>query len=422
MHIHTPHDVSVTDKATAPTGPVAPCRLLLPVTSRTMAAGSSLTATEAHDADPFTLLVQILLVLAVLPLSHALVVMASLVLVAHPVRIAHVERLHPCGTAEVHRLPRPLVPQVAHPAFLLAPFALFGILQAPPPLGACATAGLQTSQLPERLVVLPLDGAHASPSDDESLAARGGDRHLVDFAQIGGGLHRLVRTGHRRGSRWGGNHQVQFIAPVPHQGDGPDLLRQLCERERKGLASSSHRQDQSLALTRDGLGRPLHSQVLLGVMGVAMARVPLAQLVDGLDIGQKLLANHLDRLAVQRVLPPLGFALQVVSARPGHPCAARLPVPLDTIHPHLCGFHLRPLQARAGPPVEILERIDAYRLHGCSSSCMSLSYSTTNTCFSQGGDNTQMGARSSSLSTPLLTIAGPNTTLVVVPMYEHFRI
>ena len=231
MHIHTPHNVSVADKATAPTGPGASCRLLLPVTSRTMAAGSSLTATEAHDADPFTLLLQILLVLAVLPLRHALVVMPPFRLVAYPVRIAHIERLHPFGTAEVHYLPRALVPQITHPAFLLAPFALFAVLQAPPALGAFATARLQASKPPERLVVLPLDAADASPGDNESRPARGGDRHLVDFAQIGSCLHRLVRTGHgqgsRRGSRRGGHHDVQCIAPVPDQGDGPDLLRQV---------------------------------------------------------------------------------------------------------------------------------------------------------------------------------------------------
>src|SRR5579864_5086860 len=51
MHVHASHDISVTDKATTPTGPVPSFRLLLPVTSWTAAAGSPLTATEAHDAD-----------------------------------------------------------------------------------------------------------------------------------------------------------------------------------------------------------------------------------------------------------------------------------------------------------------------------------------------------------------------------------
>ncbi len=86
MHVHASHNISVAHKATAPTGPRASCRLLLPVASWTVAAGSPLTATEAHDADLFTLLLQIPLVLAVLPLTHALVVMPPLVLNTFQIR------------------------------------------------------------------------------------------------------------------------------------------------------------------------------------------------------------------------------------------------------------------------------------------------------------------------------------------------
>ena len=136
MHVHAPHNVSVAHKTTAPTDPIPSFRLLPPVAPWTVAAGSSLTAAEAHDADLLTFLLEILLVLAIFPLTHALVVMAPLLPVAHPVRIAHVERLHPLRSAEVDHLPRPLVPQVAHPALHLAAFARPSILQAPPALGA----------------------------------------------------------------------------------------------------------------------------------------------------------------------------------------------------------------------------------------------------------------------------------------------
>jgi hypothetical protein len=72
MHIHASHNVSVASQATTPTGPVPTFRFLLPVTSRTVAAGSPLTATEAHDADLCALVPQIVLVFAVFPLTHAL--------------------------------------------------------------------------------------------------------------------------------------------------------------------------------------------------------------------------------------------------------------------------------------------------------------------------------------------------------------
>src|SRR5258708_12457045 len=59
MHVHASYNVPVAYKATAPTGPVASFRLLLPVASRTVATGSPLTATEARDANLFTLVLQI---------------------------------------------------------------------------------------------------------------------------------------------------------------------------------------------------------------------------------------------------------------------------------------------------------------------------------------------------------------------------
>ena len=179
MHVHASYNVPVAYKATAPTGPVASFRLLLPVASRTVATGSPLTATEARDANLFTLVLQIVLILAVFPLRHALVVVASLVFLAHAMRIAHIERLHPCLLAEVDHLPRPLMPQVPHPPFLLAPFPLPCILQAAPALGAFLTTSLQARELAQRLVVLPFDAAHPSPSHDEGLTRAGRHRRLV---------------------------------------------------------------------------------------------------------------------------------------------------------------------------------------------------------------------------------------------------
>ena len=182
MHVHAPHNVSVADKATTPTGPIPSSRLLPPVAPWTVAAGSPLTAAEAHDADLCTLLLEIVFIFAVLPLAHALVVMTPFVLAAHSVRIAHIEHLHLLRLTEVDHPVRALVPQVAHAPGVLAACARPCILQAPPALGAFVTAGLQTSELAQRHVVLPLEAADAASGHDQSLAARGGEGHLVDFA------------------------------------------------------------------------------------------------------------------------------------------------------------------------------------------------------------------------------------------------
>src|SRR5260370_2069433 len=117
----------------------------------------------------------------------------------------------------------------------------------------------------------------------------------------------------------------------------------------EGLAPPSHGQDQPLALVTDGLGGPLHRHVLLGMVGVAMARVAWAQLLDGLDVGEKLLADHLDRLAMQGVLCTFGCALQLVSARPTGPLASSLLMTTDKVHPHPGPLPLRGFVVRTRP-------------------------------------------------------------------------
>ncbi len=111
-----------------------------------------------------------------------------------PVRIAHIERLYPLRSAEVDHLPRPLVPQVAHPAFFLAEFACLGVLQAAPTLRAFRAAGLQASKPPQRHVVASLEATDTAPGDDQPLASRSRHRCLVDLAQVDGSLY-------HRGSR-----------------------------------------------------------------------------------------------------------------------------------------------------------------------------------------------------------------------------
>ncbi len=100
------------------------------------------------------------------------------------------------------------------------------------------------------------------PGDNQPLACAGRHGDLMDFAQIGSRLHQCVRVGRSRGDGRGRYHQVQRVPAVPDQADRPDLLRQVAEREREGLAPSAHRQDEALALPRNCLSRPMHGHVL----------------------------------------------------------------------------------------------------------------------------------------------------------------
>src|SRR5258708_13437258 len=191
------------------------------------------------------------------------------------------------------------------------------------------------------------------------------------------------------------------------------LVVQLRERERQGCASPAHGQDQPISLARDGLGRPLYRHILLGMVRIAMAWVRLTQLFDGLDIGEKLLADHLNGLAVQRKRSALGFALQVVLARPTGPLCSRGAVTADTVHPDAGDFHLRGFQTRPGSLIQILERIHAYRLHDYSSSYVLLSQSSTNSCSSQVEHDQQRRARR--LFLPLTPPEKRNGAFIPIP-------
>jgi hypothetical protein len=89
---------------------------------------------------------------------------------------------------------------------------------------------------------------------------------------------------------------------------------------------------------------------------------------------------------MQRKLPAFGFPLQVVAVRPTGALASGPSVPLEAIHPDASGFQLRSSQARSGPPVEILESIDTYGLHGRSCFSRAAEQYSMNACSSQVDD------------------------------------
>src|SRR5258708_22502103 len=92
-----------------------PASGLMPMPAyRTLAARSSFRASEALDAGLCTFVGEVVDVAAVLPLTHALVVVASFVLLAHPMRVPDEERTNLLSLAKPDHLARGFMAQVAH--------------------------------------------------------------------------------------------------------------------------------------------------------------------------------------------------------------------------------------------------------------------------------------------------------------------
>jgi hypothetical protein len=101
-------------------------------------------------------------ILAVLPLRHALVVVASSVLLSYPVRIADEERANPLLNAEVKYLSCGFMAQIAHSTLDTACHLVFCALQFLPPFGILLTASLLFGELPVAHIALALKAADAA--------------------------------------------------------------------------------------------------------------------------------------------------------------------------------------------------------------------------------------------------------------------
>ena len=77
MHIDCAYDVSVADKATDLASPVPPFGLMTMAAYGTPAGRTTFIPGEAHDAVLLRLLLQVIHILAIFPLAHALVVVAN---------------------------------------------------------------------------------------------------------------------------------------------------------------------------------------------------------------------------------------------------------------------------------------------------------------------------------------------------------
>ncbi len=129
---------------------------------RTLAARSSFRASEALDAGLSTLVGEIVDITAVLPLRHALIMTASFVLLAHPMRVPDEERADLLTLAKLDHLARRFVAQITHPPFDAACHLVLRPLQFLPTFGILLTASLLFGELPVAHIALPFETANAT--------------------------------------------------------------------------------------------------------------------------------------------------------------------------------------------------------------------------------------------------------------------
>ena len=133
MHVQAADDVAMAGKSTLGvlTRPVPPTDLLAALAVRTPARGPPFGADEAQDASLRTLLREVVLVLAVFPLAHTLMMMPPAGLVAYAMRVPDEDRLDPFVLQEADDLPGRFVPPVADLPLGACPQPGFGVLEAP---------------------------------------------------------------------------------------------------------------------------------------------------------------------------------------------------------------------------------------------------------------------------------------------------
>ena len=115
VHVDAAHHIPMPREGAPRTAtpPDAPAYFLFPPTYRTPARCSPLRAGEARDVGKFGFIGQIADIAAILPLTHALIVMPSTPAVPDPLRIPDKERAHTLGTAEGNHSSGALVPQIS---------------------------------------------------------------------------------------------------------------------------------------------------------------------------------------------------------------------------------------------------------------------------------------------------------------------
>ncbi len=188
VHVHRTYDIPVAFKSTGLASPVPPFGLMTMATYGTPAGRTTFVPGEARDAVLFRLLLQIIDIPAVLPLAHALVVVAAGVLAADPIRVADKEGFDAMGLAEIDHLARALVTQIPDAAILAQGQFRPRPAKLPPAPGAFLAAGALGLNLSELLAVVALQGADAAPGNNQRIPIVGSHSGLMNLAQIHSGV------------------------------------------------------------------------------------------------------------------------------------------------------------------------------------------------------------------------------------------
>jgi|SRR5215469_12955535 len=129
MHIDRANKIAMAAKPTDSADPVSLSGLVFMPTDRTPATCSSFRAGEAHDMGSFGFVGEVVDIFPIFPQGHPLVVMASLVALAHAMRIADEERANFVLNTEVDHLSRGFMAAVTDATFSTTALLVLGPLQ-----------------------------------------------------------------------------------------------------------------------------------------------------------------------------------------------------------------------------------------------------------------------------------------------------
>jgi hypothetical protein len=189
MHIDRANEVTMTVKAAGPACPISSLGLMFMPTYRTPATCSSFRASEAHDVSGFRFVCEVVDILAIFPQGHTLIVMPTVISIAHPMRVANEERTDFVFDTEVDHLLGRLMPQITDTTLSTAALLVLGTLQLLPSTRILLATSLLLGDFAKLLIALPFEGTDSTSGDNERPGGRGGDSSQVDFAKVYGCLN-----------------------------------------------------------------------------------------------------------------------------------------------------------------------------------------------------------------------------------------